>query len=60
MADEDNHRIQKFDRSGTFIIKWGTKGSDDGQFNHPKGIAVDTSGYVYISDTYNSRIQKFG
>ena len=33
-----------------FITKWGIRGSDDGQFKYPKGIAVDTSGYVYVED----------
>ena len=28
-------------------------------FNQPKGIAIDSTGYVYISDTGNHRIQKF-
>ena len=26
----------------------------------PKGIAVDSLGNVYVADTYNHRIQKFG
>jgi tripartite motif-containing protein 71 len=37
----------------------GAAGSGDGQFSSPTGVAVDISGYVYISDTYNYRIQKF-
>ena len=31
----------------------------DGQFNIAKGIAVDPSGFVYVVDQRNSRIQKF-
>ncbi len=31
----------------------------DGQFNMAKGIAVDPSGFVYVVDQRNSRIQKF-
>jgi len=42
-----------------FITKWGSEGSGDGQFNHPDWIAVDNSGYVYVSDNLNHRIQKF-
>jgi tripartite motif-containing protein 71 len=41
-----------------FSFKWGSPGGGDGQFNEPVGIAIDSSGNVYISD-HNSRIQKF-
>jgi tetratricopeptide (TPR) repeat protein len=35
-------------------------GSADGQFDQPAGIAVDpVSGYVYVADKDNNRIQKF-
>ena len=59
VADTDNHRIQKFDSSGTFITKWGSQGSGDGQFSNPQGIATDSAGNVYVADTDNHRIQKF-
>ncbi len=42
-----------------FLLKWGTYGSGDGQFTHPWGIAVDTSGNVYVAEPANHRIQKF-
>jgi sugar lactone lactonase YvrE len=42
-----------------FLAKWGSYGSGDSQFDHAVGIAVDGSGYVYVSDTENNRIQKF-
>jgi DNA-binding beta-propeller fold protein YncE len=59
VADTDNHRIQKFDSNGTFITRWGSQGSADGQFNHPYGVATDSSGNVLVSDFDNHRIQKF-
>ncbi|MFC1716412.1 T9SS type A sorting domain-containing protein, partial [Candidatus Poribacteria bacterium] len=59
VADSLNSRIQKFDSEGNFLIKWGTKGSDDGQFDSPWDVAVDVSGNVYVADAANRRIQKF-
>jgi sugar lactone lactonase YvrE len=40
-----------------FISSWGGYGEANGYFKEPEGIAV--SGYVYVSDTMNFRIQKF-
>lgn len=59
VADFNNHRIQKFDASGTFLGKWGTQGTGDGQFNFPTGIVTDAQGNVYVADSGNDRIQKF-
>ena len=52
-----NHRVQKFDLNGNFINKWGSKGTADGQFTLPSGIAVDMQ-YVYVVD-HGNRIQIF-
>jgi hypothetical protein len=37
----------------------GLQGSGAGQFNTPQGVALDSSGDVYVVDFYNSRVQKF-
>lgn len=52
-------RIQKFDSSGNFILKWGSYGSGDGQLKSPMGVAIDSSENVYVADMNNERIQKF-
>ncbi|MFY3739840.1 MAG: sugar lactone lactonase YvrE [Candidatus Nitrosomirales archaeon] len=59
VADSNNHRIQKFDKNGNFITKWGSYGTGDGEFNYPSAIAIDSSGKVYVGDSLNDRIQKF-
>lgn len=59
VADRLNHRVQKFDSNGNFLLKFGSSGSGDGQLSSPRGIAVDASGNIYIADTSNHRVQKF-
>jgi len=64
-SSEDNHRIQKFTSDGTFVRKWGTSGTGDGEFSAPVGVAVASDGSVYVADGLangvqtNHRIQKF-
>lgn len=68
VVDNMNCRVQKFTSSGEYISKWGSKGSENGKFLYPSGIAIDTnSGSVYISDNSTpygggdniARIEKF-
>ena len=59
VADRANCHIQKFTSEGEFITKWGRKGSGDGEFYFPHGIAIDSQGNVYIADCDNHSIQKF-
>lgn len=40
------------------ILKIGSKGAGDGQFNIPRTVAFDTSGNTYITDIKNARVQK--
>jgi len=42
-----------------FVTLWGGEGKRPGQFRLPQGITTDSSENVYVSDTWNNRIQKF-
>ena len=42
----------------SFVVKWGTTGTADGEFLGPRGIAVDSGGNVYVAGG-DPRIQKF-
>jgi len=42
-----------------YIGSWGTKGTANGQFNRPLGIATDSAGNVYVDDYGNSRVSVF-
>lgn len=57
--DRAHQRIQKFNADGTFAMKWGTYGEFGGQFKLPFQVVVDAGGKAYVSDYYNTRIQKF-
>src|SRR5436309_2399996 len=37
----------------------GSRGTDEGQFDSPMGIAVDANGNILVADTNNGRIEKF-
>ena len=57
-ADSANHVIRKITPAGvvtTLAGLVGTSGTNDGvgtaaRFNHPEGVAVDGSNYVYVAD----------
>jgi uncharacterized protein (TIGR03437 family) len=67
IADSENDAIRKVTATSgiiTTIAGNGTPGfSGDGgravfaQLSHPRGVAVDAAGNVYIADTFNSRIR---
>ena len=65
VADTRGNRIEKFTADGQFVTAWGSFGNleaqtdFDGTFNEIWGLAVDSEGFVYASDTWNHRIQKF-
>lgn len=65
VADSDNNRIRKVSPAGvvTTLAGTGTLGSADGpaasaQFASPYGIAVDSTGKVFVADTSSHAIRE--
>ncbi len=69
VADRDNYRIRKITLDGTVITFAGSAENDlvigyqdgpaaEAQFNKPTGVAVDSSGNLYVADTNNHCIRK--
>ncbi|MFQ5657792.1 MAG: DUF6531 domain-containing protein, partial [Candidatus Methylomirabilales bacterium] len=65
VADTNNHSIRKIAPDGTVttLAGSGTPGLADGtgttaQFDSPQGVAVDSSGAVYVADTANHVIRQ--
>ena len=59
VSDSDNNCIKFFDQSGTMFNKFGKEGNQDGQFNLPRGMLLDSSNNLLVSDRNNNRVQQF-
>jgi len=59
-AKSKEHTVKIFDLDGKLLGHLGDgRGGYPGQFLFPTYVAVDVLGNVYVSDTLNSRVQKF-
>lgn len=62
VADTWNHRIQKFDSDGKFLLQWGVSGQAGEGLDRlwgPRGLAVASDGRVYVTDAGNKRVVAF-
>jgi len=63
VTDSQLHRIQKFSQNAVDPLKYdhvwsrGSEGSGVEQFFAPSGVAVDSTGKLYVTDTNNQRVQ---
>jgi sugar lactone lactonase YvrE len=61
VTDYYNNRLQEFTGAGVFLTAYGSYGNTtpapNGKFFLPAGVAVDSTGNVYIADSQNSRIE---
>jgi tripartite motif-containing protein 71 len=59
VADYANDRMVKLGPRGGWKRAWGGKGSENGQFGRPYGVAIDAANHIYVADSNNERIQEF-
>jgi tripartite motif-containing protein 71 len=50
--------VQEFNSKGEYLSQFGSKGSGNGQFYSPLGIAIDSTGNLWVADN-NYRFQEF-
>ncbi len=58
-GDSANSLVQEFSSTGTWVAKFAGHGSEKGQLNHPHGLAIDSSGNLWIADSTNNRVEEF-
>jgi DNA-binding beta-propeller fold protein YncE len=51
--------VQEFSPAGAFLAAFGSGGSGNGQFAGPRGVAVNSSGTLYVADSGNNRIEEW-
>ena len=51
VADAGNFRVQNLGADGTPRSSFGKPGRYPGQFGHPKDLAIDGQGNIYVTDT---------
>jgi DNA-binding beta-propeller fold protein YncE len=59
IEDWDNRRVDVISASGKALFTVGSRGSGPGQFKSDSGMAVDSSGDIYVTDWGLHRIEKF-
>lgn len=59
VVDVPNGRVQVFDDTGRPVSQIGEWGALPGQFFRPASVALDSKGYVYVSDNYMDLIEVF-
>ncbi|MDZ4859907.1 MAG: NHL repeat-containing protein [Candidatus Hydrogenedentes bacterium] len=51
--------VSVYSPDGTLLRQWGKRGTGDGEFNCPGGLALSKDGRVYVADQTNHRVQVF-
>lgn len=58
VADTGRDLVRSYTAEMMFIDKWGEAGDGPGQFDQPRGVAVDAGGNLLVVDSHNHRVQK--
>ncbi len=59
VANRESHEVTVFDNNGTWLTKWGQRGSALGDVTFPQGLAFAPDGTLWIADSGNGRLEQF-
>lgn len=59
ITDPEGFRVLEFDKTGKFIRGWDNTSNGGAGLGLPSGIAIDSSGHVWVSDAGNNVLLRF-
>jgi tripartite motif-containing protein 71 len=59
VTDDNKHQVHVFDRDGSHIRSFSSKGNDDGLLNDPGGVCVNSKGHIIVVNRCNHRVSMF-
>ena len=57
VSDSGHHRIAVYETSGKFVTSFGREGKGVEEFDGPCCITSDHNGFIYVCDSWNSKIK---
>ena len=59
VSEVGSDRVQVFSSEGAFVTVFGSPGNGSAQLSGPKGIAIGSSGSIYVADMGNNRLEEW-
>lgn len=59
VVNSRNHNVAVFELSGKYLFSIGRRGRQDGEFNFPTDVDIDSRGNIVVTDSMNARVQVF-
>jgi DNA-binding beta-propeller fold protein YncE len=59
VVNSHKHNVAAFELSGRYLFSIGKRGRQDGEFNFPTDVDIDSRGNIVVTDTMNARVQVF-
>ena len=59
VTDPEQYRVIQFTSSGEVVRTWGDFGDSPTTFGLTSGIAVDSTGHIWVTDALYNRILRF-
>ena len=59
VLDKKKSRIAKLDESGNILTSIGSPGRGKGELDDAEDFAISSTGFIFVADTGNSRVQVF-